>query len=255
MAVPHAPQSAVNVPAQRELEVEPMTDAVFNQLVPVPGMPGIDDVVAYKLLEIGPSFEPQVSEVRLGKVVATDADEGSVVLQPWPHPLSARQPEAQGWGDGELQEQDEDDDDMHPPSNYDAMGVLRCERSTFFDLRQAHGDRQPTGASDPSAAPAPDEDLGPSRYSKLGPPRPATASMPPSVLQPEGGWTSLVSQLQRRREELLLKGRKAENAAEPAMQSKEVRRSGGVRARRSTAQSALGPMLRMLRGSNQLGSS
>lgn len=129
--------------------------------------------------------------------------------------------------------------------------------------------------------------LGPSTYSQLGPPKPAAVQG--AVIAPEGGWASLYQQLQQRRSQLAAQQEAAGaaagemggtpcSAAPPgpggAGAVQQVRsappgagrsRGGGgsdgrassltpgaTRPRAGVRRTALGPMLRMLRNSEQL---
>ena len=100
------------------------------------------------------------------------------------------------------------------PSQYDEAGVLAADLSSFVELRllkRAAGTAQLAGPATaapaaPAAAPSEEaeEDLGPKRYSQLGPPRPAEqgAAAGGAVINPEGGWAALHAQLQQRRAQL-----------------------------------------------------
>ena len=71
------------------------------------------DVIAYKLLEIGGDFTPQVSEYRLGKVSVFEPEGGSMRLVPWPdhtlHPVLAEQALADGYDYYEEPASDDED--------------------------------------------------------------------------------------------------------------------------------------------------
>jgi hypothetical protein len=225
----------------------------------------------------------QVSEVRQGKVAAVDAAGGALTLAPHPdpaaHPLAYSRALLAG-GEGEFDggegywEEEEGEEEEEPPSSYDEAGTLVAEASSFTELRWvaraagAGGDGRQAAlapaavaaaaaaaAAAPAQAPQEQvESLGPSHYSRLGPPRPAAAATPAAVgdaIPEEGGWASLAEQLRRRREEL-----SAEKgpAAPEAAKGREAGRSGGapVRARRAARQAALGPMLRSLRSNGAL---
>lgn len=187
-----------------------------------------------------------------------------------------------------------------PASQYDEAGLLAADLASFVELRVVrpapeHGARHvaaPTapaanGSSAPAApvpavlpaatygggsnpAVATDGELGPSNYSQLGPPRPATGT----VIAAEGGWASLYEQLRQRRSQLAqaeashttppaAKG-KAEGAAPksapPAAggSGSSVQRGsagltpGATRPRAGVRRTALGPMLRILRDNQEL---
>ncbi len=207
-----------------------------------------------------------------------------------------------------------------PGSQYDEDGLLTAELASFVELRMmqpASGGRskQPAAAAtaaataqqvaDTATRPAAplamtaqaaasggtaDESLGPSNYSQLGPPRPASRG---AVIAAEGGWASLYEQLRQRRAQLA--GQAAEAAGQPdvagveagtpsaparqpgssgakAVQSappatRRERSNGAVgrggpgpssltpgatRPRAGVRRTALGPMLRMLRESQEL---
>ncbi|KAI3423798.1 hypothetical protein D9Q98_009635 [Chlorella vulgaris] len=317
---------------------EPMTEAAFGRLQPLPGMPCLGDVLAYKLLEIGADFQPAVSEVRCGRVAGLDAAAQVVTLEPHPdpqaHPLSFRRAQAlawrreeAGWGEAEVEEEDEDLDG--PGNQYDEAGMLTAELSSFVELRmlrqaaplggsgrsraikatataglpaaaQAQGadssaaaEAMPAGGSNngavgggpgvqaqAQAASVDLEDLGPSSYSQLGPPR--AAATRGDVIEPEGGWAALYAQLRERRTQLAYGGaaptppaatRKQAAAASaaagtqsapPAARSREGGSAGtgvagrgsltpgATRPRAGVRSTALGPMLRMLRDNQEL---
>lgn len=99
---------------------EPMPDVAFGVLPGVPGgVPAVGDVVAYKLLEIGPNLAPQVSEVRLGHVASVAGR--TLTLEPRPdpavHPLAyqrglAEAAAASGRAEGQgLDEEEEDEEE------------------------------------------------------------------------------------------------------------------------------------------------
>ena len=169
------------------------------------------------------------------------------------------------------------------PSQYDDAGTLAADLGAFVELRlvqAANARHQPNGGVAALSAP-PEEglELGPSTWSRLGPPIPA-----------QGGWASLYHQLQERKQQLAEQQQPKPAAAAngtPAAAAKrgqasaargsksapppsskrgggqgEAREQQGAKARSLTPGatrpragvrlSALGPMLRMLReGSEQ----
>lgn len=198
-----------------------------------------------------------------------------------------------------------------PGSQYDEAGRLVAELASFVELRllqpapgKRHG-QQPVAAPAAPAATAAvaagtapgvaaeggstaADELGPSSYSQLGPPRPASRG---DVIAAEGGWASLYEQLRQRR--LQLAGQpqqpgaaavagtpqaaakpagsevaavrsappatRRENssgrAGGPASGSVQGRGSltpGATRPRAGVRRTALGPMLRLLRESQEL---
>lgn len=93
--------------------------------------------------------------------------------------------------------------------------MLAADLSSFVELRlleRAPGTPHLAGAAAQAPAEAAAaaaqgeaaEDLGPKRYSQLGPPRPAAQSPAAggAVIHPEGGWAALHAQLQQRRVQL-----------------------------------------------------
>lgn len=205
-----------------------------------------------------------------------------------------------------------------PGSQYDEDGLLTAELASFVELRMvqpaagecgsqpaakvasAAGEpagraaTQPASLPTTAAATAPgggsaDEGLGPSNYSQLGPPRPASRG---DVIAAEGGWASLYEQLRQRRAQLA--GQATEAAGQPALAAAvagtpkalaqhpsgssahavhsappAARRErsngaasmgsggrsltpGATRPRAGVRRTALGPMLRMLRESQEL---
>ena len=216
-------------------------------------------------------------------------------------------------------------------SQYDEEGLLTAELASFVELRMlqpAAGQRNKQAtpanstaaaaaaaaattvhkasvtATEPAARLAPaqtnganggsaaDEGLGPSSYSQLGPPRPASRG---DLIAAEGGWASLYEQLRQRRAQLVGQSgeaaqqqgaataeagtpkalpqqgsgsaAKAVRSAPPAA-GREHNNSnravthggrgpgsltpGATRPRAGVRRTALGPMLRMLRASQEL---
>lgn len=209
---------------------EPFPESAFEQLASLAGLPSVGAVLAYRLLEVGPELRPGVSEVRCGRVSAVDAATQQVTLAPHPdpstHPLAyqrslrAAQRQAQAAAAGGTASEDEDEEELG--SLYDEDGTLTVQLSAFVELRllehapsvDAGGPaQQAEHALAVAAAPAngsstqpvvaaaqQPEDLGPSSYSQLGPPKPAAVRG--HVIAPEGGWASLYQQLQQRRSQL-----------------------------------------------------
>lgn len=215
-------------------------------------------------------------------------------------------------------------------SQYDEEGLLTAELASFVELRMlqpASGQRnkqttpaQPAPAAAAAAttvqkaavaAPEPaarlaaapvtttnggntaGEGLGPSSYSQLGPPRPASRG---DVIAAEGGWASLYEQLRQRRAQLVGQSgeaaqqqgaataeagtpkalpqqpsgsaAKAVRSAPPAAGREHINSNratatsggrgpgsltpGATRPRAGVRRTALGPMLRMLRASQEL---
>ena len=107
-----------------------------------------------------------------------------------------------------------------PGSQYDEAGRLTAELASFVELRLVQpapgGRRDPQPAAEAAAPAAPaagaapsapaaggggaEGELGPSSYSQLGPPRPASRG---DVIAAEGGWASLYEQLRQRRLQLV----------------------------------------------------
>lgn len=280
----------------------PLTEAQFAKLMPVQistAPPAEEDVLAYKLLEIGEDWAPRISEIRLGKVASVESQDGVIILtlEPYPdpstHPL-ASQRLTMGHADRAGEEGEEDEEaEEGPPSNYDESGVLTAELSSFADLRHLDIAGLRPAAPAPAAAVVSTEKempnkleetlvvtetapLGPINYSRLGPPRAPAAVMQGAGTLPSTGasasgdvWASLVGQLQRRRAELSTPEAAAAPAspapAGPPSASKRTdddnplaggdgngtERKVKVR-RRSGMQSAVGPMLRMLRSTDDL---
>ena len=145
----------------------------------------------------------------------------------------------------------------------------------------AAGGATPAAAAAPSKGQggAPDDDLGPSRYSQLGPPRPAAPRG--DVIAPEGGWAALYEQLRQRRSQLAstpgaaagTPGAAAAMPTAPHSAPPAAGRLGGdeqrpagargssltpgpgrgaTRPRGGVRRTALGPMLRLLRESDAL---
>lgn len=145
------------------------------------------------------------------------------------------------------------------------------------------------GLGAPAVQAAPAEDLGPSRYSQLGPPRPAAKRG--DVIVPEGGWASLYEQLQQRRSQLVRQQEQEQQACTPSAAAAQVPSnaggsevrvqsappaaaprnrsgsevngashkggsltpgSGATRPRAGVRRTALGPMLRLLREAEEL---
>ncbi|KAL4443941.1 hypothetical protein ABPG75_011678 [Micractinium tetrahymenae] len=297
----------------------PMAETAFVQLPPLAGLPGVGDVLAYRLLEVGPTLQPGVSEVRCGRVSAVDAARQEVTLAPQPdpavHPLAyqrslraAQRKAAAAAAGGEAEEEVEEDEE-ELGSLYDEDGSLVAQLSAFVEVRllergpgaAAAADTwqapaagaeveptRPSGEQPAAAAAQQPDDLGPSSYSQLGPPRPAAARG--DVIAPEGGWASLYQQLQQRRSQLAAHqarggagageaGGTPRGSAPPqpdgAGSAQQVRsappaagasRNGGggsngrassltpgaTRPRAGVRRTALGPMLRMLREAEQL---
>lgn len=192
---------------------------------------------------------------------------------------------------------------------YGEDGTLTAQLSAFVELRllerapgvdvgapPQQGGHAPAPAAAPgnggsgqpvAATPQQPDDLGPSSYSQLGPPKPAAARG--DVIAPEGGWASLYRQLQQRRSQLAAQQAGAGAAAgeaggtpchappprpDAASPAEQVRSAppaaggsrtrgvsdgrassltpGATRPRAGVRRTALGPMLRMLREAEQL---
>lgn len=194
-----------------------------------------------------------------------------------------------------------------PGSQYDEAGRLTAELASFVELRlvqpapgKRRGQQPAAEAAAPAAATAAapgmvpgaaaaggggaEGELGPSSYSQLGPPRPASRG---DVIAAEGGWASLYEQLRQRR--LQLGGQPeqqgaaavagtpqaaskpdgsgvvAVRSAPPAARREQSNGSaigggqgrgsltpGATRPRAGVRRTALGPMLRLLRESQEL---
>ena len=298
----------------------------FSTLVPCEPFPNVGAIVAYKLLEVGFDWAPRVSEIRQGKVIAVDFQDNSITLEPYPdssvHPMEIYKQEFAAKLKIEGAEADEEIMNKAPPPDYDDSGILTVQLSAFVEIRYLEGAPEgitaalrenmpiiaPAGVSGvtgveetlerkpkednkntkTNTAAAPDEDtpLGPTNYSRLGPPR-----VPAAILQGSGGsprpiggtdvWASLVGQLQQRRAELSTPKEKGVIAVRPASKtaieepsmtnrptggdtnekqqeigkgaaSGESVKKGKTHRIRSAMQSAIGPTLRMLRSSEDL---
>lgn len=220
----------------------------------------------------------------MGKVLFADTTQDTLIIEPYPdptiHPLHSLLPTKTSDEEGEVEREP-------PPSNYDESGVLTAELGTFSELKYFVTDTDDNGINlgkQQDAEKEVEEPLGPVNYSRLGPPPPGP-SMPPMPPQTETGLmgspvvpirdpevlASLVAQLQQRRAELALKNTEEElpkederpaagekHAAKAAAASAPV--ANGSRAQknprnprhRGSMQSALGPMLRRLRNSDDL---
>lgn len=212
-------------------------------------------------------------------MVVADATEEVVIIEPHPdpsiHPLKPMISGKSNKNLGEDQDKEEEERRDPPPSCYNENGVLTAEMASFSELKYVYSASEVDGEGadveiemqeDVAALP-----LGPSNYSRLGPP-PQTAATAvritpavPVVRDPEV-LASLVEQLQQRRAQLssakaseeppqadrqavakdtagtaaILMGNKSNND-----QNKNLRHRGAL-------QSAIGPMLRMLRNSENL---
>ena len=230
----------------------------------------------------------QISEARLGKVLFADTTQDMLIMEPYPdpkiHPLHSLLPtKTSDEKEGEEEEREP------PPSNYDETGVLTAELGTFSELKYfVTDDGDDNGINigkQQNVEKEVEEPLGPLNYSRLGPPPPGPSMLPMHPQRETGGidsspaapirdpevLASLVAQLQQRRAELALKnteeelskedGKPAageEQAAKAAAASAPV--ANGSRAQknlrnprhRGSMQSALGPMLRRLRNSEDL---
>lgn len=114
----------------------PESDAEHAALPRVKGQPQPGDLVAYKLLEIGADWAPQVSEWRQGEIAEVKGE--SVVIKPLPGQDSLEQPSSQANGHAQQEEDfeaEEEEDDEGPPSAYDDDGVLTTDLSALSELR------------------------------------------------------------------------------------------------------------------------
>lgn len=220
--------------------------------------PAVGRVVAYKLLEIGEDFAPrvsvvvqrilllrtqsygcpspctQISEPRAGKVTGVDGDQ--LTLEPYPDP--AVHPLQHIRDQYSLEEgEEEEEEGEEPPSAYDESGELTAELASFAEMRYFDGGGAPL------------EPLGPTTYARQGPP-----VVPKAAAATTTALASLMEQLQRRRAELAAEEQQAvpqnpqpqRDAAPAAGRGRRLPRRGGV------FHTALGPMLNMLRGSDNL---
>lgn len=145
---PAAPGSTSAQPAAgtgartQALPPPPQLQLDFDQLPKLSGLPQPEDILAYKMLEIGPNFAPQVSEPRYGKVSGvegTGPSDASITLVPWPdagcHPLQAQ---LEAWK-AEQQEADEEFvfDYYQVPftSSYQEDGTLVAQMDAFLEVR------------------------------------------------------------------------------------------------------------------------
>ncbi|KAL0020105.1 hypothetical protein WJX77_000613 [Trebouxia sp. C0004] len=125
----------------------PESDAECAALPAVQGYPRPGDIVAYKLLEIGADWAPEVSEWRHGEVGEADLA-GAVVIKPLAGQGSQTLPSAEANGHAEEEEEEEEG----PPSNYDEHGILTTELPAFSELRLIKA--SPIPANPPAAPPA-----------------------------------------------------------------------------------------------------
>ncbi|GAX85248.1 hypothetical protein CEUSTIGMA_g12668.t1 [Chlamydomonas eustigma] len=104
-----------------------------------------DDIIAYKLLEVGPNMCPQVSEPRSARVLSLEGQDG-IRLAPWPnphhHPL---QPRIDEWCRLQEEQQEEEEEEAFVFSYEDSPffqagqyledGVLVTELSNLVEVR------------------------------------------------------------------------------------------------------------------------
>lgn len=192
-----------------------------------------------------PSLLLQISEPRLGRVTAVDGDQ--MTLEPYPdpavHPLQYLRDQIEVDEDEEEEEEGEE-----PPSAYDEAGVLTAELSSFAELRYFDGEGGKA-----------EELLGPSDYARQGPPTVPQAPTPAAATTT--ALASLMEQLQRRRAELAAQEQgtrvsEPQSAPEKQQNPQGQRAAGpasrGRRRRSGALHSAIGPVLNMLRGSDDL---
>ncbi|GAB4822837.1 hypothetical protein N2152v2_009883 [Parachlorella kessleri] len=142
---------------------QPMAEFEFARLPAVRGMPSVGSVVAYKFLEMGPSYAPQVSEVRLGRVIEADGQSQSLTLEPHPdpatHPLAWQWAAARAAKAAEAAASGEEGDEMDEEEEqelglYEEDGMLAAELSSFVELRLLDPAAPPrTELADKAAAP------------------------------------------------------------------------------------------------------
>ncbi|KAK9864373.1 hypothetical protein WJX84_000908 [Apatococcus fuscideae] len=129
--------------------------ANFEALPRLQRHPMYGDVLAYRLLEIGADFTPQVAEWRLGSVNSWNVKTQATVLYPWPdvnvHPVHGVGAPSSTHADQESLE-----DEEGPPSAYDEQGVLTAEAAAFSDRRlaQAAPDAPPNSPNPRERTPA-----------------------------------------------------------------------------------------------------
>ncbi|DBA84239.1 TPA: hypothetical protein ACH3X2_006300 [Trebouxia sp. C0005] len=134
----------------------PESDAECAALPAVHAYPMPGDIVAYKLLEIGANWAPEVSEWRHGEVGAADLA-GTVVIMPLAGQGSQTVPFAEANGHAVEEEDGEEEEEEGPPSNYDEDGILTTELPAFAELRLIKASPNPTNlpAGPPAAPTAP----------------------------------------------------------------------------------------------------
>jgi hypothetical protein len=221
--------------------------------------------------------------------VVADSTEDMVTIEPYPdpsiHPL--KPPKSSKFTRNFVVGEEEEDGREPPPSNYDDTGILTAELASFSELKY-FDDWVISGSSaarindnkEPEKGEEKVSPLGPTNYSRLGPPPQAAsgavaaagagAGTPPVAIRDPEVLASLVEQLQQRRAELAsakkdLSAKSTDQKAAANEQEKPVAGSAPDMANklnknqkirnprhRGALQSAIGPMLRMLRNSEDL---
>ncbi|KAL7196958.1 hypothetical protein ACSBR1_036882 [Camellia fascicularis] len=116
-------------------EVKPSNDPInFDRLPPLTSFPKEGDVIAYRLLELSPTWTPDLCSFRVGKTSRCDPISHSILLTPVPeYPLIfEKQPDGDAWA--------------QPPDNslYREDGSLEIDFSTLVDVRIVkHGNSVP----------------------------------------------------------------------------------------------------------------
>lgn len=200
-------------------------------------------------------------------MVVADATEELVIIEPHPDPsIHPLQPINANEYNRYLKENLEEEEEREPPpSCYDETGVLTAELASFSEFKYFDSVSEVAGTGARREVDVQKEvaalPLGPTEYSRLGPPRIAAAvgasgaTPPVPVVRDPEVLASLVEQLQQRRaeiasakasEELLETDQQAvANKSNTNQKSKNPRHWGAL-------QSAIGPMLRTLRNSEKL---
>ncbi|KAL0027970.1 hypothetical protein WJX79_007140 [Trebouxia sp. C0005] len=153
---PAKPGPASNMDRAGPSVALPESDAECAALPAVHAYPMPGDIVAYKLLEIGANWAPEVSEWRHGEVGAADLA-GTVVIMPLAGQGSQTVPFAEANGHAVEEEDGEEEEEEGPPSNYDEDGILTTELPAFAELRLIKASPNPTNlpAGPPAAPTAP----------------------------------------------------------------------------------------------------
>ncbi|KAE8690835.1 Sphere organelles protein-related, putative isoform 2 [Hibiscus syriacus] len=99
-------------------------DMDFDKLMPYSGLPKEGDLVAYRLVELSPTWTPELSSFRVGEISQYDAESNRIKLSPVP-----------GYPNASEKKLDQESSVLPDTSLYGEDGSLEIDYSSLIDVR------------------------------------------------------------------------------------------------------------------------